>query len=297
MLIRDLLDWSAPAPGRLAQSLAAGRGQVGHATIPAPTASMRPFNIDAKLNGAYIAFGLLFGGGDFAADDGNLDPLRPGLGLQSLERRRRARRDARLRRAFPRSSKAELPTRSPTPKFDFTDYSFNDIVKSTEARALKVIRTTGGTGHRLEVVDPDADAQGAEAGTVDAPASPTAASPARDPAWTWTGPWKRRRRTVRVSGRRRQRGHAQVRRRRRRRARAARPARRPRRRLPRRPEAEGASRCLHRPEHPRQRPLAGLRLEAGRRTRSASSPRGRRTLAPRANRSPSARPASTAQPK
>ena len=29
-------------------------------------------------------------------------------------------------------------------KFDFTDYSFNDIVKSTEARALKIIEESGG---------------------------------------------------------------------------------------------------------------------------------------------------------
>ena len=30
-----------------------------------PDGSLQPFNIDAKLNGAYVALGLLYGGGDF----------------------------------------------------------------------------------------------------------------------------------------------------------------------------------------------------------------------------------------
>ena len=32
---------------------------------PCPDGAMMPFNIDAKLNGAYVALGLLYGGGDF----------------------------------------------------------------------------------------------------------------------------------------------------------------------------------------------------------------------------------------
>ena len=32
---------------------------------PCPDGALRPFNIDAKLNGGYVALGLLYGNGDF----------------------------------------------------------------------------------------------------------------------------------------------------------------------------------------------------------------------------------------
>jgi hypothetical protein len=32
---------------------------------PCPDGALKPFNIDAKLNGAYIALGLLYGNRDF----------------------------------------------------------------------------------------------------------------------------------------------------------------------------------------------------------------------------------------
>ena len=37
----------------------------GIARDPCPEGALKPFNIDAKLNGAYIALGLLYGDGDF----------------------------------------------------------------------------------------------------------------------------------------------------------------------------------------------------------------------------------------
>ena len=39
------------------------------------------FNIDAKLNGAYIVMGLLYGEGDPDQNAGNIDPLRSGFRL------------------------------------------------------------------------------------------------------------------------------------------------------------------------------------------------------------------------
>jgi hypothetical protein len=75
LLIRDLLDVHATSR-RLAQGLAVGQDKWDNHD-PRPDGFNAPFNIDAKLNGAYIAFGLL-GGGDFEKT-GNLDPLRPGL--------------------------------------------------------------------------------------------------------------------------------------------------------------------------------------------------------------------------
>ena len=56
----------------------------------------RPFNIDARLNGAYVALGLLIRWRRLRQDARHHDSLRSGLGLQSLQRRRHRRRHARL---------------------------------------------------------------------------------------------------------------------------------------------------------------------------------------------------------
>ena len=48
------------------------------------------FNIDAKLNGAYIVMGLLYGERRPRQDDRHLDPLRTGFRLQPGERGRRS---------------------------------------------------------------------------------------------------------------------------------------------------------------------------------------------------------------
>ena len=63
---RDVLAWSAPEPRRLEEDLADSSRTSGTRTTPARTARSQPFNIDAKLNGAYVALGLLYGRGDFA---------------------------------------------------------------------------------------------------------------------------------------------------------------------------------------------------------------------------------------
>ena len=54
---------------------------------PCPDGALSPFNIDARLNGAYVALGLLYGGGRRGEDARGRDARRPGLRLQSLERR------------------------------------------------------------------------------------------------------------------------------------------------------------------------------------------------------------------
>jgi hypothetical protein len=63
-LIRDLLDWSAQHPDdwRKVWQLVEDKW---NRDDPCPDGALADFNIDAKLNGAYIAFGLLFGEGDF----------------------------------------------------------------------------------------------------------------------------------------------------------------------------------------------------------------------------------------
>jgi hypothetical protein len=111
-----------------------------------PDGALAPFNIDAKLNGAYVALGLLYGRGDFA---------------KTLEVSTRAGQDSDCNpssaagilgvmlgyEAIPGAWRAGIPALADR-KFAFTRYSFEDIVKSTIARAFRVYRGRGRPGHR-----------------------------------------------------------------------------------------------------------------------------------------------------
>src|SRR5664279_2427196 len=64
LLIRDLLAWSAEHPNDW-RAVWQPLEQKWDKDDPCPDGALEAFNIDAKLNGAYLASGLLFGGGDF----------------------------------------------------------------------------------------------------------------------------------------------------------------------------------------------------------------------------------------
>jgi hypothetical protein len=89
---------------------------------------------------------------------------------------------------IPAKFKAEMP-KLENRKFDFTDYSFNDIVRSTEARALKLIRQTGGRVTDTEVV---IKTQTPKAPKLEqwSPGIPDRRVRVNDPAWTWSGAWR-----------------------------------------------------------------------------------------------------------
>jgi hypothetical protein len=154
---------------------------------PCPAGALRPFNIDAKLNGAYIALGLLYGGGDFgrtleistrAGQDSDCNPASAGgilgvvLGYSGI----------------PEIWKSGIPAIA-SEKFRYTDYSFNTIVESTLKRALALIERNGGRreGDRVlvRVQQPRPPrletwnfGKVAERITVD------------DPRWQFAGPWR-----------------------------------------------------------------------------------------------------------
>ena len=184
-LIRDLLDWSARYPDdwRKVWQMVEEKWDRDD---PCPDGAQEPFNIDAKLNGAYIAFGLLFGGGDFArtmeiatrcGQDSDCNPssaagvLGVMLGYD----------------AIPERFKAGIPKLADR-KFQFTDYSFNDIVKSTETRALKVIRQAGGRVTDAEVGIPRQTPRPPRLEQWD-PGIPDGRIAATAPAWGWRGGW------------------------------------------------------------------------------------------------------------
>jgi len=186
LLIEDLLEWSAQYPNdwRKVWKLLEDKWDKDDAC---PDGALAPFNIDAKLNGAYIAMGLLFGKLDFlktmeistrCGQDSDCNPSSAAgvLGvLLGFDR-------------IPEVCKSGIAALADK-KFAFTDYSFNDIVKSTEGRALKVIRMTGG-----KVGDDSVTirVQTPEAPRLEqwSPGIPDRKFGADDPAWTYSGDWK-----------------------------------------------------------------------------------------------------------
>ncbi|MCB1125540.1 MAG: ADP-ribosylglycohydrolase family protein [Verrucomicrobiae bacterium] len=185
-IIRDLLDWSAahPEDWRGVWQMVEDKWDKHD---PCPDGFLRPFNIDAKINGAYIVMGLLYGGGDpdktisvatRCGQDSDCNPSSAAgvLGVMVGYDR------------IPAKFKAAIPTLA-SRKFDFTDYSFNDIVKSTEARALRIIAMTGGKVSDEAVV---IQAQQPKAPKLEqwSPGIPDRRITAKEPAWTWAGDWR-----------------------------------------------------------------------------------------------------------
>lgn len=151
-----------------------------------PVGFNRPFNIDAKLNGAYVALGLLYGQRDWqqtlevstrCGQDSDCNPasalgvLGAMLGYEKL----------------PEADKLKIDKLADT-KFSHTEYSFNDIVQSTETRALEVIRRAGGSVTDSEVTIPAQSPQAPELELWEF-GVPVKVWPADDPAWQWQGNW------------------------------------------------------------------------------------------------------------
>ena len=151
-----------------------------------PDGVNRPFNIDAKLNGAYVAIGLLYGRSEWqqtvevatrCGQDSDCNPasalgvLGAILGYEKL----------------PEHDKQEI-AKLADKKFRHTNYSFNDIVKSTEARALQVIKQAGGTVSDSEVTIPAQSPQAPQLELANF-GVPVKVWPVQTPAWEWKGDW------------------------------------------------------------------------------------------------------------
>lgn len=186
LLLQDLLEWSARYPDdwrKVWQMIQ----EKWDKDDPCPEGAMEPYNIDAKLNGAYIAFGLLYGGGDFrrtieistrCGQDSDCNPSSAAgvLGVMLGYER------------IPQEFKAELPALQ-NKKFDFTDYSFTDIVASTERRALQAIREAGGKVSEGEV---SVRLQSPKPPKLEQwnPGIPYQRIRAGDAGWVFTGDWQ-----------------------------------------------------------------------------------------------------------
>jgi hypothetical protein len=185
-LIRDVLAWHAEAPADWRKTWRLVEEKWNRHDL-CPDGALVPFNIDARVNGAYVVLGLLYGDGDFA---------------KTLEISTRAGQDSDCNPSsaagilgvmlgygrIPEEWKAGIPSLADT-KFEFTSYSFNEIVASTLRRAEKVIVDAGGTVGPEEVVIPVQSPKAPPLEQWD-PGVPVARVEPDQPAWSWKGGWK-----------------------------------------------------------------------------------------------------------
>lgn len=154
---------------------------------PCPSGALKPFNIDAKLNGAYLAMGLLYGGKDFgktieiatrAGQDSDCNPASAGgiLGVMLGYK------------AIPEIWKGGIPKLADT-KFDFTEYSFNTIVESTRKRAIALILKNGGSVKGDNIVVRIETPKAPKLQIWDDYGSPVERIAVKDARFQWTGDW------------------------------------------------------------------------------------------------------------
>jgi hypothetical protein len=184
-VIRDVLAWHAAHPDDWRATWHLLEDKWDRDDV-CPDGALAPFNIDARINGAYVVLGLLYGGGDFArtlevatrsGQDSDCNPssaagvLGVMLGYDRIP--------ARFRSGIPAIGGM---------RFEFTRYSFEEIVASTLARVEQVVVRAGGRVTPTEVVIP---VQAPEAPTLEQWDSgvPVARVALDDQAWTWKGGW------------------------------------------------------------------------------------------------------------
>jgi ADP-ribosylglycohydrolase len=185
-LIRDVLAWHAEDPRNWRRTWQRIQDKWDREDS-CPDGSLRPFNIDARLNGAYIALGLLYGGGDVArtldvttraGQDSDCNPSNAlgVLGVMLGYSR------------IPDQWKSGIQALAGR-KFAFTNYAFEDIVASTMKRAEQVVRRAGGTVTAKAITVP---------AQVPVPPMleqwdmgiPERIVDVNDAAWQWAGPWQ-----------------------------------------------------------------------------------------------------------
>ena len=155
---------------------------------PCPEGALKPFNIDAKLNGAYIVLGLLYGERDFgktieistrAGQDSDCNPASAGgiLGVMLGYK------------AIPDLYKGGIAALADQ-KFQFTQHSFNTIVDSTEKRALALIAKTGGKVEGDTIAIKTEQPKAPKLEVWDDYGSPVERIAVKDPRWKFTGDWQ-----------------------------------------------------------------------------------------------------------
>jgi hypothetical protein len=187
-IIRDVLDWSKAAPADWRQAWQQIETKWNR-DDSCPDGAVSPFNIDATLNGAYIALGLLYGGGDFektmeismrAGQDSDCNPSSAAgvlgviLGFSGI----------------PERWTSGVPAIADK-KFSYTNYSFNDIIRLSVERAAMLVQRAGGSLTDAEIRLPVQEPLAAPLEQWSM-GKPDRAIRAQDAEWSWTGTWEER---------------------------------------------------------------------------------------------------------
>ena len=186
-LINDVLAWSAEHPEDWTRTwdLIAGKWDKRE---PCPNGALRAFNIDAKLNGAYIALGLLYGDRDFertlristrAGQDSDCNPSNA-CGILGV---------MLGYRGIPERWTSGIPAISDR-KFSYTDFTFPGIVESTRKRAIAMAEKNGGRVEGDRLIVRRQQAEPAELQVWDDYGSPVERIPVADSRWNWRGSWQ-----------------------------------------------------------------------------------------------------------
>lgn len=185
-VISDMLTWSAENPGDWVGVWKMVEDK-WDAREPCPAGALLPFNIDAKLNGAYVAVGLLYGGGDFTktmtistrcGQDSDCNPA-SSAGVMGV---------VLGYRGLPENYKAGIAAIAGE-KFDYTDFSFQTIVESTVKRAIALAEQNGGRVEGGKLLIPIQKAEPAELELWDDYGSPVERIGVDDARWSWKGEW------------------------------------------------------------------------------------------------------------
>ncbi len=185
LLIADVLNWTQEEPDwrKVWQRIE----DKWDKNDPCPDGALRPFNIDAKINGAYIALALLCGGGDFertmeiairSGQDTDCNPSTAAGVLGVIAGYQ----------AIPDKWKSGIP-RLADRKFDFTQSSYNDICRATVSRALRLVQMAGGKLTDTDVLVPYQTPAAPKLEQWDM-GIPSARLDTGAPAWRMTGPWQ-----------------------------------------------------------------------------------------------------------
>ena len=186
MTIADVLQWSGENKDwKQTWKLIEGKWNKRE---PCPDGALRPFNIDAKLNGAYIALGLLYGDGDFfrtldistrAGQDSDCNPSNACgiLGVMMGYKR------------LPEQYKGGIPAIADT-KFRYTDFTFRSIVESTQKRAIALATKNGGRVEGESLTVRLQQPKPAKFELWDNYGSPVERIPVSDSRWQWSGNWR-----------------------------------------------------------------------------------------------------------
>jgi hypothetical protein len=183
--IQDVIDLHAKYPDNWQSAWKELEDKWGNTDISGP---LDAFNIDAKINGAYIVMGLLYGGGDF----GKTMEISIRCGQDSDCNPSNAAAVLGIRDGFsniPEKWKGGIAAIADS-VFIFTDYSFNKVIDNTLNYAKTLIQQNGGAvsedavsvkiqtpvAVKLEVSFPNL--------------KPLYKSEPKDDAWTWKGAWQ-----------------------------------------------------------------------------------------------------------